>query len=125
MLESSAAMSALLLVLVLLPLVVYVLLGKWGGAKAEGERVNLNDQYAAEEKTGVLEMASVAATHLSNSPNIEATVLPFSAPSNSGKHVCARCCAPAKTRCSRCKSIRYWYDHPLFLIMCLFNGVWL
>lgn len=24
-------------------------------------------------------------------------------------HVCARCLSPAKTRCSRCKSVRYWY----------------
>lgn len=30
-------------------------------------------------------------------------------PVNNEIHVCARCFSPAKTRCSRCKSVRYWY----------------
>lgn len=96
-----ADIPALFLVLVVLPLVAYILLGKWSEATKKRERISLLAQVVAEEALRAETMAA-------------ANAVPFMASSKSGFHACARCFAPATTRCSRCKSVRYWYV--LFLV---------
>jgi ubiquitin carboxyl-terminal hydrolase 36/42 len=96
-----ADIPALFLVLVVLPLVAYILLGKWSEATKKRERISLLAQVAAEENLRAETMAA-------------ANAIPLMASSKSGLLVCARCCAPATTRCARCKSVRYWYV--LFLV---------
>lgn len=91
-----ADVPALFLVLVVLPLVAYVLLGKWGEATKKSQRVSLLAQLAAEEARRAETMAV-------------ADVIPAVSSSKNGLHLCARCFSPATTRCSRCKSVRYWY----------------
>lgn len=91
-----ADIPALFLVFVVLPLVAYVLLGKWSEASKKRERVSLLAQLAAEEALRAEAMAV-------------ADVIPPVSPSKNGLHACARCFSPATTRCSRCKSVRYWY----------------
>lgn len=86
---------ALILVLVVLPLVAYILLGKWSEIATERNRINLLAQLATEEALKTDEMAV-------------ADVIPPISSSKNGFHVCARCSSPARTRCSRCKSVRYW-----------------
>lgn len=86
-----ADIPVLFLVLVVLPLVAYILLGKWSEVTKKRERISLLAQLAAEEALTTEAMAV---------PN----VIPLL---SSSKTVCARCFAPATTRCSRCKSIRY------------------
>lgn len=93
---------ALFLFLVVLPLVLYVLLGKWGEASKKRERISLLAQLAAEEALGAEAMAV-------------ADVIPLVSPSKNVLHLCARCFSPATTRCARCKSVRYWYALNLFL----------
>ena len=88
-----ADIPVLFLVLVVLPLVAYILLGKWSEVTKKRERISLLAQLAAEEALTTEAMAV---------PN----VIPLL---SSSKTVCANCFAPATTRCSRCKSIRYWY----------------
>lgn len=88
----------LFLVLVVLPLVAYILLGKWSETSKKRNRITLLAQLAAEEALRVEEMAV-------------ADVIPQVCSSSKNElhhHECARCSAPARTRCSRCKSIRYW-----------------
>ncbi|XP_034210822.1 ubiquitin carboxyl-terminal hydrolase 15 isoform X3 [Prunus dulcis] len=89
-----ADIPALFLVFVVLPLVAYVLLGKWSEASKKRERVSLLAQLAAEEALRAEAMAV-------------ADVIPPVSPSKNGLHACARCFSPATTRCSRCKSVRY------------------
>ncbi|XP_060669038.1 ubiquitin carboxyl-terminal hydrolase 15 isoform X2 [Ziziphus jujuba] len=89
-----ANVPSLFLFLVVLPLVVYVLLGKWGEATNKRERVNLLAQLAAEEARRAEAMAV-------------ADVIPPVSPSKNVLHLCARCFNPATTRCARCKSVRY------------------
>ncbi|XP_010540128.1 PREDICTED: ubiquitin carboxyl-terminal hydrolase 15-like [Tarenaya hassleriana] len=90
-----ADIPTLFLVLVVLPVVAYVLLGKWGEASERRERVNLLAQMAAKE---ALKSESLAVP----------SDVPVGFPSkNNGLHVCASCSSPAKTRCSRCKSVKY------------------
>ncbi|KAL5803266.1 hypothetical protein ACOSQ4_031571 [Xanthoceras sorbifolium] len=89
-----ADVPALFLVLVVLPLVAYILLGKWSEAAKKRERISLLTHLAAEEAHKAETIA-------------RASVIPFSSTSKSGVHVCARCFAPSKTRCSRCKFVRY------------------
>lgn len=89
-----ADIPALFLVLVVLPLVAYILLGKWSEATKKRERISLLAQVVAEEALRAETMAA-------------ANAVPFMASSKSGFHACARCFAPATTRCSRCKSVRY------------------
>ncbi|XP_027341225.1 ubiquitin carboxyl-terminal hydrolase 15 isoform X2 [Abrus precatorius] len=84
----------LFLVLVVLPLVAYILLGKWSETTKKRDRINLLAQLAAEESLRAEEMAV-------------ADVLPPVSSSKSELHGCARCSAPARTRCSRCKTVRY------------------
>lgn len=85
----------LFVVLVVLPLVAYFLLGKWSEAAKKRDRITLLAQLAAEEANRVEEMAISDVV-----PPVSSTMV--------GLHVCARCSAPAKTRCSRCKTVRYW-----------------
>lgn len=89
-----ADIPVLFLVLVVLPLVVYFLLGKWGEASKKQERISLLSQLAAEEALRAETMAA-------------ASVVPLVPSSKNGLHVCARCFGPATTRCSRCKAVRY------------------
>lgn len=87
---------ALFLVLVVLPLVSYILLGKWNEAGKKKERVGFLAQRAAEEAHKAQTMPAVSITPTPLVP------LPSSA-----IHQCARCHSPATTRCSQCKSVRY------------------
>ncbi|KAA8526691.1 hypothetical protein F0562_008106 [Nyssa sinensis] len=87
-------LPALFVVLVVLPLVTYILLGKWSAAAKTKERINLLAQLAAEES---FRAEAVAA----------ATVIPHVSSSKNGIYECAKCFGPATTRCSRCKSVRY------------------
>nr|POE49690.1 ubiquitin carboxyl-terminal hydrolase 15 [Quercus suber] len=89
-----ADIPVLLLFLVVLPLVAYILLGKWSEVTKKRERISLLAQLAAEEAFKAEAMAV-------------GNAIPLVSSSKSGLHVCARCFAPAKTRCSRCKSVRY------------------
>ncbi|KAB5534484.1 hypothetical protein DKX38_017570 [Salix brachista] len=89
-----ADIPVLFLVLVVLPLVAYILLGKWSESAKKRERISLLAQLAAEESF----RAEVMAT---------AWIIPPVSTSKNGVHVCARCFSPATTRCSRCKSVRY------------------
>lgn len=91
-----ADIPALFLVFVVLPLLAYVLLGKWSEASKKRERVSLLAQLASEEALRAETMAV-------------ADVFPPVSSSKNGLHACARCSRPATTRCSRCKSVRYWY----------------
>lgn len=124
MLEPTEAdLPALFGVLVVLPLVVYILLGKWGEATKKRERVSLLAQLAAEETIRTGEMATATVMPLVSSFNNEPSTIAVSSFSSlsatrSGRHACARCFSPAKTRCSKCKSVRYWYDQ--FLVSVLY-----
>ncbi|CAN8312356.1 unnamed protein product [Cochlearia groenlandica] len=89
----------LFFVLVVLPVVAYILLGKWSEVSEKRGRVKLLAQMAAEEALRT-EFRSDFAAATSGVP----VVVPVN---NNELHVCARCLAPAKTRCSRCKSVRY------------------
>ncbi|KAI7752391.1 hypothetical protein M8C21_018077 [Ambrosia artemisiifolia] len=90
----------LFLVLVVLPLVAYILLGKWGEFSKKKVKISELAHIAAEEAFRAESMAVAAAT---------ATVIPLVPllKQNNRFHQCARCFRPAKTRCSRCKSARY------------------
>lgn len=151
MLEPRGAdIPILFLVLVVLPVVAYILLGKWSDISEKRGRANLLAQMAAEEalraeslvnanrgvrfesvatenraqrtKTKNVSAASAAVraefdagvsenVAEQRSDSVTATCgVPVVAPVNNNElHVCARCFGPAKTRCSRCKSVRYWY----------------
>ncbi|MBA0791844.1 hypothetical protein Gohar_016393, partial [Gossypium harknessii] len=92
-----ADIPALFLVLVVLPLVTYFLLGKWSEVSKKREKVSLLAHLAAEEALRAETMAA-------------ASVIPVVSVPKTGLHVCARCFGPSTTRCSRCKSVRYWYN---------------
>ncbi|XP_027064507.2 ubiquitin carboxyl-terminal hydrolase 15-like [Coffea arabica] len=85
---------ALFLVFVVLPLVTYILLGKWSESTKKKERVSLLTQQAAEES---LRVEAMTAT----------TVAPVLCLPNNSTHQCARCFGQSTTRCKRCKSV--WY----------------
>ncbi|KAH7859610.1 hypothetical protein Vadar_003222 [Vaccinium darrowii] len=87
-------LPALFLFLVVLPLVIYILLGKWSEAAKKTERISLLAELAAEEALRAEAMAA-------------ANVIPIIPVSKNVAHECARCSGPATTRCSRCKSVRY------------------
>ncbi|KAL5989955.1 ubiquitin-specific protease ubp15 [Asimina triloba] len=89
-----ADIPALFLVLVVLPLVTYVLLGKWNEAAKKKARINALTQLAADETFSVEEIPTAVITSLVQP--VKTTI-----------HECARCFRPATTRCSRCKSARY------------------
>ncbi|KAL0396873.1 UNVERIFIED_CONTAM: Ubiquitin carboxyl-terminal hydrolase 15 [Sesamum calycinum] len=85
---------ALFLVFVVLPLVSYFVLGKWSETAKRKERTSLITEGAAEEARQAKDMAV-------------GSVMPVVHLPNSGIRQCARCFGPAKTRCSKCKSV--WY----------------
>ncbi|PON46263.1 Ubiquitinyl hydrolase [Parasponia andersonii] len=89
-----ADIPALFVFLVVLPLVAYVLLGKWSEAAKKRERISLLAELAAEEARRAEAMAV-------------ADVIPLAPSTKNGNHACARCFGPATTRCSKCKSVRY------------------
>ncbi|WOL00726.1 ubiquitin carboxyl-terminal hydrolase 15-like [Canna indica] len=89
-----ADIPALFIFLVVIPLFTYILLGRWNEATKKKARISILAQLAAEEAFQVEAMAS-------------ADVLPVLPSSRTGLHECARCFAPATTRCSKCKSVRY------------------
>lgn len=95
-----ADIPALFLFFVVLPLVIYILLGKWSEVAKKKARVSVLAHKAAEEALRAEGMAAVA-------------VVPLVSFSRNRVQECARCLAPATTRCSRCKSIKYWYNFPL------------
>ncbi|KAJ9551526.1 hypothetical protein OSB04_015571 [Centaurea solstitialis] len=98
-------LPALFLVLVVLPLVAYILLGKWSEVSKKKDRISELAQIAAEEAFRAEAMAAAAAAAPVVIP-IPIPIVPVVKSSN-GFHKCARCFGPAKTRCSRCKSVRY------------------
>ncbi|KAK9674263.1 hypothetical protein RND81_12G221900 [Saponaria officinalis] len=90
-----ADIPALFLVLVVLPVVLYILLGKWSESSKKKRKVSLIAGEVFEESFRVEPMATASAVPLVVPPPI------------SSVKECARCCAPATTRCSRCKCVRY------------------
>ncbi|XP_021867027.2 ubiquitin carboxyl-terminal hydrolase 15 [Spinacia oleracea] len=86
-----ADIPALFLVLVVLPVVLYILLGKWSEASNKKERINLLVEEAFVESFRPEAMATT-------------TVIP---PPTTAFWECARCHGAATTRCSKCKSVRY------------------
>ncbi|KAH1128025.1 hypothetical protein GLYMA_06G286400v4 [Glycine max] len=88
----------LFLVLVVLPLVAYILLGKWSETTKKRDTINLLAHLAAEEALRAEEM-------------VVADVIPPVSASKNEHHVCARCSVPARTRCSRCKIVRYCFGN--------------
>lgn len=100
----------LFLVLVVLPLVAYILLGKWSETAKKRNRINLLAQLAAEEAFKA-EAKMAVADVIPPQPQVFYTPKNYSpknySPKNELHHECARCSAPAKTRCSRCKLVRY------------------
>lgn len=90
-----ADIPALFMVLVVLPVIIYIILGKWNDTSKKATKANILAQLAAEESYREEEIMA------------SADVLPVVQPWKIDTHVCAKCYAPAKSRCSRCKSIGY------------------
>ncbi|KAH0466950.1 hypothetical protein IEQ34_004188 [Dendrobium chrysotoxum] len=84
----------LFVVLVVLPIVTYILLGKWNEASKKKAKISMLAQIVSEE---ALRIEAIA----------PADVLPVVPSLKSSTHLCAKCFALATTRCSRCKSVRY------------------
>ncbi|KAG0458063.1 hypothetical protein HPP92_023220 [Vanilla planifolia] len=76
------------------PVVTYIILGIWNEASKKKAKISLLTQIPSEETPSDEVMAST-------------DLPPLIPPSSFGTHVCAKCFAPATTRCSRCKSVRY------------------
>ncbi|KAL7216231.1 hypothetical protein ACSBR1_028225 [Camellia fascicularis] len=87
-------LPALFLIFVVLPLIIYILLGKWSEATKKKDRISLLAQLAAEEALRAEAM-------------VAASVIPLTPVLKNGVHECARCSGLATIRCSRCKSVRY------------------
>ncbi|KAL1820842.1 ubiquitin carboxyl-terminal hydrolase 15 [Daucus carota subsp. sativus] len=85
---------ALFLFFVVLPLVAYFLLGRWSEVSKKKERLSLLTHCAGDEV-------------FTTEPLSAATLIPLVQLPKINVHECARCYAPATTRCSRCKSVRY------------------
>ncbi|KAL0923990.1 hypothetical protein M5K25_004786 [Dendrobium thyrsiflorum] len=81
----------LFVVLVVLPIVTYILLGKWNEASKKKAKISMLAQIVSEE---ALRIEAIA----------PADVLPVVPSLKSSTHVCAKCFALATTRCSRCNS---------------------
>lgn len=94
----------LFLVLVVLPVVVYILLGRWSESSKRKERIELLVREGGVESYREEAMASTSVIPPSFIPP---SVIPPAPPPNAAIRVCARCNAPATTRCSRCKCVRY------------------
>ncbi|TVU33240.1 hypothetical protein EJB05_25030 [Eragrostis curvula] len=101
-----ADVPVLIVVFVVLPVLAYFLLGKWNDAVSKKARASVLAQRAAEEAFTVEAMACPDVI----SPGPSLRPMPYWRPAPSFRHEyheCATCHAPAKTRCSRCKSARY------------------
>lgn len=101
-----ADVPALFLVFIVLPVVAYFLLGRWHDASSKKARVSVLAQRAAEE--AFREETMACPDVMLPGPSLRPT--PYFRPAPSLRqeyHECANCHAPAKTRCSRCKSVRY------------------
>lgn len=88
-------LPAFFLFLVVFPLVAYYLLGRWSEVTKKEESSSLLANSDAEESYRAESMTA-------------ATLIPLVPLTKVGIHECARCYAPSTTRCSRCKSVRYW-----------------
>lgn len=88
----------LFLVFVVLPIVAYVLLGKWSEVSRKKDKVRVLAQIAAQESFRAEAMVAAVDVPLVSVSKVV-----------NGFHECARCFSPATTRCSRCKAVRYWY----------------
>lgn len=93
-----ADLPGLFLVFVVLPIIAYILLGKWSEVSKKKDKLRVLSQIAAEESFLAETMAIPTVVPLVSVPKV-----------NNGFHECARCFSPATTRCSRCKTVRYWY----------------
>jgi ubiquitin carboxyl-terminal hydrolase 36/42 len=111
-----ADVPTLILLLVVLPIVTYILLGKWNAVVRKRARVSELAHLAFEEspRVGVEAPMACADILMPTVPVIPAVmgipIVPV-APSLRGHgyyYECATCLAPATTRCSRCKFVRYW-----------------
>ncbi|XP_020705752.1 ubiquitin carboxyl-terminal hydrolase 15 isoform X1 [Dendrobium catenatum] len=89
-----ADIPVLFMVLVVLPVIIYIILGKWNDTSKKAAKANILAQLAAEESFREEVMAS-------------ADILPVVPLWKNDTHVCAKCYAPATSRCSRCKSVGY------------------
>lgn len=101
-----ADVPALFVVFIVLPVIAYFLLGRWHDAVSKKARVGVLAQKAAEEDFKVETMACPDVVL----PGPSLRPMPYlrSVPSFRPEyHECATCHGPAKTRCSRCKSVRY------------------
>lgn len=89
----------LFLVFVVLPIVAYILLGKWSEVSKKKDKIRVLAQIAAQESFRAECMIAAVDVPVVSVPKV--VVNRF--------HECARCCNPATTRCARCKMVRYWY----------------
>lgn len=101
-----ADVPALFVVFIVLPVIAYFLLGRWHEAVSKKARVGVLAQKAAEEAFEVETMACPDV--ILPGPSLRPMPYLRSVPSLRNEyHECATCRGPAKTRCSRCKSVRY------------------
>ncbi|XP_062223625.1 ubiquitin C-terminal hydrolase 15-like [Phragmites australis] len=101
-----ADLPVLFLVFIVLPVLAYFLLGRCHHAVSKKARVSVLAQRAAEDTFRAETMACPDV--ILPGPSLRS--LPYLRPASSLRHEyheCATCHAPAKTRCSRCKSVRY------------------
>ncbi|AQK70189.1 Ubiquitin carboxyl-terminal hydrolase 15 [Zea mays] len=101
-----ADVPALFLVFIVLPVVAYFLLGRWHDSASKKARASVLAQRAAEE--AYREETMACPDIIPPGPSLR--TMPYFKPAPSLRqeyHECATCHAPAKTRCSRCKSVRY------------------
>ncbi|XP_062218727.1 ubiquitin C-terminal hydrolase 15-like [Phragmites australis] len=101
-----ADVPALFIVFIVLPVLAYFLLGRWHDAVSKKARVSVLAQRAAGDAFRAETMACPDVI----SPGPSLRTMPYLRPAPSVRHEyheCATCHAPAKTRCSRCKSVRY------------------
>jgi ubiquitin carboxyl-terminal hydrolase 36/42 len=102
-----ADVPVLFVVFVVLPVLAYFLLGKWNDAVSKKSRASVLAQHSAEEAFAVETMT--CPNVVPPGPSVRAMPHWRLVPSVRHEyHECATCHAPAKTRCSRCKSVRYW-----------------
>ncbi|XP_078176698.1 ubiquitin-specific protease 15 [Carex rostrata] len=110
-----ADVPTFILVLVVLPIVTYILLGKWNAAVRKRARVSdlAHLAFEASSRVGVEAHMACPDVLIPAVPVIPAVVTLPTGPvvpslrGNGYYYECATCLAPATTRCSRCKSVRY------------------
>ncbi|XP_071715714.1 ubiquitin carboxyl-terminal hydrolase 15 [Rutidosis leptorrhynchoides] len=90
-------LPGLFLVFVVLPIIAYILLGKWSEVSKKKDKFRVLAEIAAQESFRVEAMVTADVIPLVPLPKVN----------NIGFHECARCFSPATTRCSRCKTVRY------------------